>query len=402
MPGKIKILPIIFLFLLSACGVKNKITVTPVNQINRYEPNALIYSLPATKILIVVEADKIVENVGPFLEYTDKYLGSLKDIVKKNNTFWQLSKVEFYTVPVVDTANIYVISSGSISPLSFISLSKEGFITGINTSGNVTETPAINFSNTGTRQNTPELSFAQISADKTYKEVYDTIFKKEVYDTIFKIVPIIRKNVIRKNREEQAKELAEEIFTLRDDRNALLVGEGDSEQLPDGPALQIMLKGLDKLEKQYLEMFIGRRDTIKYYYLFSFVPSENNFASEQKILFKFSEKKGVISAESLEGEPVILEITPSKATNKIKDFNFNQTLYKTTVKKRKIKNGLYYRIPEKAHIKLKKQNTTLGEKEAFIAQYGAVVSLPANLTENPNIKIEFYPELGAIKSITTK
>ncbi len=352
--------------------------------------------MPKTKIVIEVFVNKIIENKGPFSDYTDKYLGKLKDRIEKNRTYWQISNVRFWSVPIVDTNHIYAIISKGITLANFVSLTKEGFLISFNKNGTNYQSPLLFKEYANIKQgSTTELSYGRLSSRGIYKDVYDTVYKEISFDTVFKRVPIIKKTQIQKTREEQAREMADEIFSLRDYRLSLLVG--DLDQLPDGKALNIMLSGINKLEKQYLEMFIGRRDTLSYRYIFTYVPEQipNIY---RVVLFKFSTRKGILPVDAIEGNPVILEIYHQDNCEKIRDFEVSQFLLET---EKGVKNsGIFYRIPDKALLKLKMGNMTLGQIEMYIAQLGSIARLPYKLFLQKNVSIEFYPDLGAIKSIT--
>jgi hypothetical protein len=124
-------------------------------------------------------------------------------------------------------------------------------------------------------------------------------------DSIFTTVPSAKKNLIRKSLDEQAQELANQIFVLRDDRNALLKGESDGKSLPDGDALKYMVEQLNKLEESYMSMFVGKKIKIEKTYVFDYIPTKG---TEQDVLFKFSPEYGITPKESAKGSPIFVEI----------------------------------------------------------------------------------------------
>ena len=56
--------------------------------------------------------------------------------------------------------------------------------------------------------------------------------------------------------------------------------------------------------------------------------------------------------------------------------------------------GLFYRIPEHAHISILKDDTNIAEARVLINQLGIITSLPPE-----NYEIEFYPATGSVKSV---
>ncbi len=386
-----------FIFMFACNSQKDLLEVQNINKIQNYRPTSIIYNLPKTKIVVVVEIEKIIQSKGPYSDFTDKYLGSIKDVVRNNSTEHQISNINFYTIPIPDTSHTYVVSASETGFVYGFNLTKEGFIISLNDPNISYDNSNFNvWENNGNNNNIKNLAFNVLTSDKNYKIVYDTIYREEIYDTIIRRIPILKKNVILKTPEEQAEDLANLILTLRDDRAALFVGEGDNDNLPDGDALQIMINGINQLEKEYLSMFVGKTDTLKYTYTYSYIPEPNIF-SKKIILFKFSKNSGVLPSDNLYGVPVFFEIIADNYSQNINDFQQQQFLFEE-MKKEKTQKGLYYRIPEKASIRVLFNSRIISQKSIFVAQLGVVDALPASLF-NDNIKIEFYPNLGSIKNI---
>jgi len=390
-----------FIFLLVFLACKSTQPVIQTNKITQDKEilkAGLIYNLPKTQVIVKVHILKIIQNKGPYIDFSEKYLGQLTNVIKQNQTIWDISNIEFQTVPIVDTANTFIISNSQDYSFLPFKLSKEGFLLSYNNNNIEYDDKKYDFANNNNNtKNNENFSFVLVSSDKNYKIVYDTIYREEVYDSIIKKVPILKPNLVRKTKGEQAKELADKLVILRDDRAALLVGEGDSEYLPDGDALKLMLDEIDKLEASYLSMFIGKTDTLKYTYSFSYIPTENDVDKEITI-FKFSKNNGMLAADNFYGTSVVLEINSDNYSNTIKNFHFQQYMLKKDIKKKE-KAGLYYRIPQKVNISVKENGKVLAEQKVYISQLGTVEFLPENLFGNDQLKIEFYPHLGSIKSI---
>ncbi len=395
---KLFISAFVILLLFSCNTQKNIINVQNINNIKKLYSNNFIYTLPKTKIVVVVQIDKVIKSKGPFSDYTEKYLGELNNNIKENQTEWNISDVKYYAIPIADSANTFVISYKDNNYIPSLSLTTDGFPIAYNIEDLNYQVSDIEFDNSTINDNlSQQLSFNLVSSDKSYKVVYDTIYKQEVYDTIIRQVPILKPNLVQKTTEEQAKELADRITVLRDDKSALLVGEADNDNLPEGAALRIMLDEINILEKEYLSMFIGRTDTMTYTYSFSYTPEEKE-QNSQIMLFKFSKNSGILPSDNLYGTPVYLEIDSKNNSNNINDFQSDLAIIKQA-NKDKTPQGLYYRIPKKATVKLLLNSQNIAEKTIFISQFGTVLSIPSNAMLNNNLKIKFYPELGSIESI---
>jgi len=390
------------IFLISSCTSKKVVfTVENLKDVKNYKENPLIYSLPKTVISIDVEVTKKVYKKGPFSDFADTKLG-ITDVISKDKVEWTISNVEFQTFAKIDTTQIYVINSNNPNFSNFVNLSKEGFLISFNKAvGTYYSDIEVDDNMVVDDELETSLSYSDVAIKKNYKEIYDTSYNEVAEDTSFIKVPIVKTQTIQKTVAEQAEELAEQIFRLRDDRSALLVGEGDGNNLPEGKALETMLKNLDNLEEQYLSMFIGKTFTTKQNYHFEYIPSDNQIF-RQEILFKFSDSEGYFPATSLKGKPVFLEIESEIYTSVFNNFNNNQTLIKRVEKIKNQNSGVVYRIPEKTKIKLKYLDKEINSEDILISQYGVNMRLPVYLFYNTDYSIEFYPKYGALKSIEKK
>jgi hypothetical protein len=59
-----------------------------------------------------------------------------------------------------------------------------------------------------------------------------------------------------------------------------------------------------------------------------------------------------------------------------------------------------YRVPGCAVVKVVNGKKVLGQKKMQIAQFGKILSYPADVLVNEGYRIEFHPELGSIKNIS--
>ena len=197
--------------------------------------------------------------------------------------------------------------------------------------------------------------------------------------------------------DEQAQELANQIYVLRDVRNALLVGEADAKSMPTGDALKYMIEQLNRLEESYMSMFLGKKIQIKKVYQFQYVPENVNHY--QTILFKFSPEYGVQQKSSLRGAPVNIDVTNLKENSVERQFAENQA---NMMRKNKVSpqpNGFAYLTPANGMVKLLQSNNVIAQKIININQMGLVRYLPSTLMENADFKAEYYPETGTLKSV---
>ena len=392
----------IFILLFVFWGCKSNLSIIETYSIkNLKEPvsTGIFYNLPKTEVIINVNVLKIIKKKGPFSDYSQKYLGALTNIIDKDKVIWKISDIEFRTIPIADTSNIFVVCKAkNISYLPF-TLSKEGFLVSYNLGDKKFKIPKNEEpSKEGNERKNKNFSFELLPSDNNYKVVYDTVYREKIEDTVIKKIPVLKRTLVKKTLDEQAKEQADKLFTLREDRAALLVGEGDNDYLPTGSALRLMLSEIDKLESSYLSMFTGKEDTVEYTFSFSYIPSRKDIGREI-ILFKFSENSGVLPFDNIYGTPVSLEIATDNYAQDINKFVLSQKKQDNREQKGDIA-GLYYRIPQKVKIEVKQDNQILSKEGIYINQLGTIAELPEELFGNEKLKIEFYPQLGAIKSIS--
>lgn len=116
-----------------------------------------------------------------------------------------------------------------------------------------------------------------------------------------------RLSSVERTTEAAAKEAAEQIFSLRRARLDLVSGEfGDG---VFGGGLESALKEIDRLEKQYLELFFGVRTVATYSERF-YVPVAES--QPTTIVARFSPANGIVAKNDLTGDIILVAITPSE------------------------------------------------------------------------------------------
>ncbi len=376
------------IFILGACKPKQ----LPLNIINLNDAQGIrkfttIYTLPKTVVRVNVKVERTVFKKGPYHQYANSYLG-LTDVIDEDGQKWSITGVDFETYAVADTNNLYLIETPDSMNGIEIKLSRDGLLEAIN----------------------PDNNFA---SDTFYKSQDLSLWESRILlnnkisessDLSFDDVPLPKNLVSKKSTSEEASFLANQILTLRDDRAAILVGDGYTETMPAGEALNTMISSIDKVQEKYLTMFKGKTKKDTYYYSFDFIPSEAR-KKTQSILFRFSEQFGIVENTDVSGTPMIIELESYENLKQYEQFKKRQVYLKKLASKKdkevEKENGLFYRIPEIVDARLLVNDNILGQKKIQVAQFGSIHSLPARYL-NGNYTIEFYPELGSLKSIIKK
>ena len=181
---------------------------------------------------------------------------------------------------------------------------------------------------------------------------------------------------------------AKDIFNIRESRNAIVRGQADN--MPkDGEALKIMLSNLDQQETALLAMFKGTTTHETRIISIRITPNEEDV--EESVLFRFSNKQGILDAEDLGGSPIYYQLT-------------NQTIFpevdEKTLKKAKQPRGIIYAVPGKAQLKVYNNKEVFYEEELPIAQYGKTEVLAEDLFgKGTTTRVTFDQSTGAIRKI---
>lgn len=352
----------------SAKDVKS-IKVTPVEHDADAANSGVVYSLPKTQLRIRVDAELTIEKAGPFYKYSNKFL-NISDVITEDSKSWKVVSASVETFSVADPSKRYKIFSETGTLLPCISLTKDGVLRGINlVSCNISDGKANRHSH-GTKQ-----------------KVRDNIMP--IDDVDFASVQLSQQVLTKTSTAAMAEQVAQSIYSLRDKRLAILGGE-ESTLLADAGSYDKVLAELDRLEKEHLELFVGKRKVVKVTRYFTLEPS-----AENEVIARFSEKDGFLNAMDLTGKPIYVEVitSPQVALNSLPD-NSKQ-------RKASPLNGLRYYIPAHTTVRVLDRNNLLVEKEVLTSQGGQIVTLPESYLLNESTTIKLDATTGALISIST-
>uniref|UniRef100_UPI0040567A86 DUF4831 family protein n=1 Tax=Alistipes sp. TaxID=1872444 RepID=UPI0040567A86 len=123
----------------------------------------------------------------------------------------------------------------------------------------------------------------------------------------FALLAVDRLELNAPAQEEAARQAAARIFSLRRSRLDLITGEAGEHVFGEG--LQAALDAIEEQEQALLELFLGRHTTTTTTHRFELTPTADK---RQYILCRFSEQDGLLAADDLSGEIVLLEIQPGE------------------------------------------------------------------------------------------
>lgn len=321
------------------------------------------YTLPKTAIRVYVTVKKSVQNPGEFHSYAERFLG-IQDAIKQSSTTYSIEHIESATIGIPDSDNSFLVEFRSNTQAPFVTLSPEGLIYAINSNG----------------EEMPSIQAPDLPTNKTEELPSPRSFLTE---------EILSTGTTAK----EAEMVARQIYKLRETRNEIITGEAEN-MPPDGEAYRLVLKNIEQQEQSLYQMFVGNTQEEYTMHEFTVIPSTNDI--DKDILFRFSSKLGVLSADDLAGAPVFLSL---KATHRTPTVILSPKEEKA--RDDKFSKGIVYNIPQKATLTISFNSKKIIDNQIDVVQFGTQEVLTNRMFDNNKLPIQviFYPHLGAIKQI---
>lgn len=206
----------------------------------------VLYARPLTTLVVDLTVAKETVVKGPYARYAQKYLGVIAPLADKETYCIESAVLGYFEGEIAPVADIPVQGVVQAEAVSHIS-SPDGF--------------------------------TRLQIDRT--------------------------QVAERPAEEMARTAATIIFTLRRRRIELITGELGEGVFGDG--LKAALDKIDYLEQEYLSLFLGKQTVVKTTERFRVVPVKG---TQSYIVCRFDANEGVLPAENLSGEPVVLSCKP--------------------------------------------------------------------------------------------
>ena len=320
------------------------------------------YFLPKTAFRIVVTAEKSVEKPGELNKYAERYM-RLKDVPTKENTHWEMKSISIEPYGVPDKQKAYSIRIKSKTSAPLVGLSQEGILLSINTDA---EEETLQAPPKGTQPQEAKNPRSFMTQEMLAAGSVATV----------------------------AELCAQEIYDIRDSRNALVRGEADNTP-KDGAQLQLMLNQLDIQAEALESLFKGTIQKNTEVFCLYYTPDKE---TDKDILFRFSSKLGVVDSDDMAGSPIyvsvkVLETLPEAVYDE-------QTEKKKEKKKEKMEKGVYYNVPSRARLTVFTPEKELGSIETPMGQFGAVEILSSALFDKKlNTKVTFFQTTGGVKDV---
>ncbi len=319
---------------------------------------AIVYSLPSTTINLRVEADCENFTAGPYAKFSQKYLG-----ISARENSGDTYKIKSVTLtPFIEAdqgVNYPIILAGSkTATANFLEFTNQGLLMWSDSYAGKQE--KFRFS---TMQEKPYLNSASATSNLTSEK--STLFKTVQTATGVERVPVQQSQVVEKSLEKKAEETANLIFKLRAKRLEIITGETDATF--SGEAMKAAIDEINRLEKEYLDLFFGKSSHSLQIMSFDVTPDPSN-QKQIYIAFRISETAGLLPADNISGRPVVLELKGEEEKNPVSMDLGNS--------KAKV---IFYRKPALVNARLTDGANQLLQTRVPVYQLGKMLSFPIDI-----------------------
>lgn len=302
------------------------------------------YALPRTVLVFNVEAQKEVFHAGPYAAYAQKYLGVSAEM--HDRVGFKVTSVTMVPAVEADQSVRYTYQVNAQSQPVYMQLTSQGLISG----------PAGAYA--------PEKGWKYPVASGeafTRKEIPSNLAVRT--STLYSDDGSeVRQNVIvAKTTEDKAKEVADKIFGIRENKYRILVGETDARY--SGEAVKATIDALNKLEQDYLALFIGYSEYGLQTASFELIPEERE--EQAYVAFRLSDQDGLVAADNVSGRPYFVRL----------DVEAIASAPEPDPKSKPVQ-VVRYRIPAICGVRLTDGVATLLQTRVPVYQLGIIASYP--------------------------
>ncbi len=346
------------------------------------------YFLPMTMLEVDFTLVKTVAESGPYMEFADEFLGT-GQVEQAAAAGYRITNVSLRTQQIPDPAHGYRIVKRKKWHCLFskefrVSLSKEGFLSGINAGRNGKAGKIKNQSNIDGHAETQTIAgkkrdfLYQVNPDLKQKPVEERMMPDSTLGPPV-MKPVLKPEDKVRTPREKARQAAEALAAIRENRLNLASGYQEV-AYPEG-TIRMMLAELNAMEEGIMHLFTGVSREETTHYRNSWIPAkreDNSF-----IAGWFSPVHG-ISGESKPGSlPLVVE------------WNADDMLSEPemdTTRKKKPSAGLVCRVAAMVRICVFLEDEVLYEGLHPVSQLGMIYRLPERLRS-----VSFYPESGSVR-----
>ena len=317
------------------------------------EGTSVSYALPKSVLSFEVKAQKTCFHAGPYAKYAAKYLGF--EAVEADRTSYSIVSVSVKSRIEADQSSRYSIVVSPAGRRDYFSLSTQGLIVregGPATGANVWRFPSPRNG-----------SFSVEGMPANLTDELDTLGR-----------PIVnQKTLVNKSEEQKAREVADRILAIRDQKYKILVGDTDATY--SGEAMKTTMDELGRIEAECLELFKGTSETSELQAIFELIPEKG---VQSYVAFRVSDTEGLVHGDNPSGKPYTVEL-------KAEEVPAAQKPETPAPAKKKGKEAepqlLHYRIPAICTLRLGDGQATLLQTRVPVYQFGTDEAMPITTTK---------------------
>lgn len=320
-----------------------------------------VYFLPKTAVKVTVQVEKAIYTPGDLCRYSERYL-RIKDVSPEPSVCYRITAIRQEALAVADTTKRYAVKFDARTSACRVVLSDDGILKAINT-----EEKTIGHSKATDNQPPKAVSQAQPPSPHQY---------------------LSEEMLAAGSTAKMAELIAQDIYEIRESRNLLVRGQAD--YMPkDGEQLRLMLSQLELHDRVLTSMFTGTiaKDTTEY--TFTVVPDKS---LSRDILFRFSQKLGLVDSDDLSGAPYYISIEDLGTAPKPEPVD--------PKKMQKSVPGIYVNIPGRLRSTVADMEKTFVTDEFPAGQFGNVELLSGALfNKRYTTHLLLHPISGAVEKL---
>lgn len=331
-----------FILILSSCVTSKVIHID--KDVVPSKNNGTFYILPKTEFTIEITLTKTEQLKGPYAGLANKYLG-LNNVVTENSAQYKISSIKVNSADVDDAEQMYFIENPYKAFRSLKNLRHVGFIHRIIYEKVKENEDSANFStyidNNKTESRYPDIF--RYYADANLFMKVDTIIETVKQDTQLIEKKVVKSSMIEKSIEQKAKETADYIIKLRENKYNLISGTGEVNYQKE--SLEYMFTQLENMESEYLKLFTGITLEKTLMYRFKVTPDANDSITHYDICH-FSPVTGITRQNPGEAPGIFMNLKSRHVLAGVETYKVKEE----TLKKKS--EGIIYRLPEYTDISI--------------------------------------------------
>ncbi|MDO9680918.1 MAG: DUF4831 family protein [Bacteroidales bacterium] len=345
------------LFIATALIISIRAEAQIINPGQGAPAGAIVYSLPMTAINLKIGAEYELFTAGPYARFAQKYLGV--QAREENRETYRITSVQM--IPYIEadpSVNIALnLGNNKNASANFLEMINQGLIMWSDSYAGKMEKiqyPLL----AGNADFLRSMSGSNLTSEMT--TLYRTVQSRSSLDR----TAVQQSQVVEKSLEKRAEETANLIFKLRAKRLEIITGETDATF--SGEALRAAITEINRLEREYLDLFLGKTDFGKQTMSFDVVPKADN-EKQIYIAFRLSDTQGLLPASNLSGRPIVMELIREDAATAV---NMDATAGRGRV---------IYRKPAIVNARLTDGQTVLIQSRIPVYQLGNLMSFPIEI-----------------------